>query len=1032
MQASSPATSLAECAASDSEDHRQVAEPKASSGLYLVVQPVGGLPERLQAIVSAGLLAKDLGRELKLVWKPELACNCTWQRLFEKVPLAVLDEKAQEGAMEAAVELLCLWDMVCIAHGHDDLLDLAMERFNRAHWFHFHEGRASFLDPAEAKWQKLQGVPEAAQPACVCIRATGAFYPLDGRRAIWVDLAERRALILQDLHLRKPLSMRLQRLEAGTIAVDAWSLEASESTELLLVETAMDGLRNGDAADTQFFVASREPDTLKKRWGERYGRRMVLCRNTTTARSVPSAVEDELVGLFMLGRGAVILTNCLDARADVASVLGSATVQVAGSAKEPEEAPVVPMRLLDPAPPEGPFFAAGSWDDWKAMKELRLIDKKTEEEQAPYQAQIIVKGQKAVEFTLLKDSDWNKRFVPTEEGQIWGPCSKHGSNFRVQLPNGCACIRLYWDPRGRRKLKWTFILTSGQEVADKGASVQTTPYFLAGSWDSWRDFTQLASAGDGPPYRAKIPINGKVEFQVFRGRDWRQRFYPSAWGGKVCGPSSGEGRNWCVEPPAACKWLKVTWDPRGHKSLRWRFISINDRVIEENRASPSAPSAPGRAGLRAGRPALPTRINNMEVPRRLGNWRLLELLGKGYVGAVFRAKQWCLDEGDEFWGEDEPEEEEVAVKFPALACEIDALNRCKDIEGVPRMLDDGYGPGRTLFCVMPVLGPSLKTLLQRCDHDGRGGRVSHWAANALGVSLVHALRGIHGCGLVHCDVNPGNVLFRMEDCQPQLIDFGWARRIGSAHFDRTVGTCMYNSVRAGFGGQRTPADDLESVGWLVLHCILGRLPWAGRDEGVSAQQAEAWQKRSEGISVAKELFLADQTIFGPEFTCELPELTSYLQLCQAAGPDPNTQIDYRQLLGLLQDQDQTSKGATLRVARHWRHVLQLAEDRVQRETVYSAVRGLICHRPPGRQNESGTEKVCSVAKETLLRTTGEEFKCRDGGQWVHLDPVWAPKLPPALLDASWILVSKVPLPKVPWDDDTAKNGPLLAPVGRGS
>lgn len=1039
---------------------------RCPAGCFLVLQPVGDLCERVQAVISAGMLAKDLGRELELLWTPDMACNCSWERLFAPATwLQVLDPAmvgGQEGALDAAVELLRLWDMVCVASSHEDLLELALERFNRAHWSHFHAGLASFVDPAAAKMQQFHrfnaidwdDLPDLLHATCVCIRASGDFYPCrPGTRYGQDELSVERSLLLHGLPLAPALAQSLQKLDPGTVCIDASSLEtpgavqappeeedaaasSALASQLQPLEEVMDAFGNGlrdvsaDVPFSGFHVAAGSTAAVKERWSKRYKQRVTFSRKRASNSSVPQAVEDTLISLATLARGTLLFTDRLSPRSDIVSLLGSTTIEVISSsstcAADPDTSPdrnpkEALSRLLDPSMPDGPFFAVGSWDDWKAMKELRET---TLGSGAQYETRITVKENTLVEFQVLRNGDWGQRFFPTEDGLIWGPCSRHGANWRLQVPEGCATLRLVWNPQGQRTLEWFFVFTSGAESLGDGSQMQSVPFFIAGSWDGWKDFVQLCpgSPGGGPPYRAKIQVQGFVEFQVFRGRGWRQRFYPSAWGGKICGPSSGHGQNWRVETPAGCKFLKVTWDPRGHKSLRWRFMTHNDRVIEH--AKPNKPTPDLPRVMNSARPTLPTRIGSMEVPQRLGEWRLLSMLGKGYVGAVFRAKPWVAEEPDEFG--DDSEEEEVAVKFPSLACEVDALRRVRNVEGVPRVMDVGYGPGKTLFCAMPILGPSLKALLRWCNHDGRGGRVSGQAARSLGVSLVKALRGIHRCGIVHCDVNPGNILFSLKDASPQLIDFGWARNIGEAHFEKTVGTCMYNSIRAGFGGQRTPADDLESVGWLLLQLVLGRLPWAERDEGVSAQQREAWQRRSEGISVAKELFLADTSIFGPEFDHCPSELAKYLRVCQAAGPDPAAHIDYSQLVSALREPDQS-----IDPTKHWSRLLEVNSGQLDKETLYKASRGLICYRPAGKPQEWGTEKVCSVTKDLLIRTTGDMASCTHGGRWVEVDPCWAPKLPPALQDFSWLLISKVTLPKIPWEDDTQKNGPLLVPAGAG-
>merc|ERR1711971_176473 len=87
---------------------------------------------------------------------------------------------------------------------------------------------------------------------------------------------------------------------------------------------------------------------------------------------------------------------------------------------------------------------------------------------------------------------------------------------------------------------------------------------------------------------------------------------------------------------------------------------------------------------------------------------------------------------------------------------------------------------------------------------------------------------------------------------PYLIDFGMSRPIGSAHFKKVGCTLEYNSIRSGFPGERTPLDDLESLGWLLLRCVTGVLPWQPQGNAIDWSDRAARYNLSASMTLQKK------------------------------------------------------------------------------------------------------------------------------------------------------------------------------------
>ncbi len=103
------------------------------------------------------------------------------------------------------------------------------------------------------------------------------------------------------------------------------------------------------------------------------------------------------------------------------------------------------------------------------------------------------------------------------------------------------------------------------------------------------------------------------------------------------------------------------------------------------------------------------------------------------------------------------------------------------------------------------------------------------------LNLLPVLECIHNLGIVHCDINPSNIILRSKDNLPVLIDFGVAREVGNCPtspseelYKQTsrVGTTEYIPPEQ-LMGQATYNKDLYSLGLTTIHLLTGRSPQAG-------------------------------------------------------------------------------------------------------------------------------------------------------------------------------------------------------------
>jgi serine/threonine protein kinase len=222
-----------------------------------------------------------------------------------------------------------------------------------------------------------------------------------------------------------------------------------------------------------------------------------------------------------------------------------------------------------------------------------------------------------------------------------------------------------------------------------------------------------------------------------------------------------------------------------------------------------------RTGLDGDAPTLWDAIDLDDVDdRTFGDYELLERMGRGGMGMVFRARQISLDR-------------EVAVKFivGTLATRQDAVDKFLDEARAAARLhhphivpvyEVGVIEGMHFFS-MPLLSP--RTLAQRIGDDAFDTQriVDH------AIALTSAVAYANGFGLLHMDLKPANVLFDAHD-RPMIADFGLARRMSGGHVDvrGTSGTPAYMAPeQRGEGMHRlTPQTDVYSLG-AILREMLG-------------------------------------------------------------------------------------------------------------------------------------------------------------------------------------------------------------------
>jgi len=288
---------------------------------------------------------------------------------------------------------------------------------------------------------------------------------------------------------------------------------------------------------------------------------------------------------------------------------------------------------------------------------------------------------------------------------------------------------------------------------------------------------------------------------------------------------------------------QVVLIPDGASGIRLRRKSTT-RTQRVSEATPpperqlGTPTAEKKAPIHD----LPTRVDSVDVPTvlttflapaqapdeigRLGRYRMLNVIGAGGMGVVFRAEDPSL-------------ERIVAVKalLPHLAASDLARQRfLREAKSAAGIVHDHIvpiyevGEDRGIpFLAMPFLeGEPLDKRLPRI-----GGPLDPLELLRIAREIATGLAAIHARGLVHRDIKPANVWLEAESGRVKILDFGLARAVRPdaqlTHDGAVVGSPAFMAPEQ---ASRRPVDaraDLFSLGCLMYLLATGKLPFEGDD-----------------------------------------------------------------------------------------------------------------------------------------------------------------------------------------------------------
>ncbi len=233
-------------------------------------------------------------------------------------------------------------------------------------------------------------------------------------------------------------------------------------------------------------------------------------------------------------------------------------------------------------------------------------------------------------------------------------------------------------------------------------------------------------------------------------------------------------------------------------------------------------------------PSQPPLQNAREGRVLIGKYRLGEMIGKGGMGEVFRARNVLIDRdvAIKILRAEHATNADTVVRFLREARTANIVRHPHVLD----VLDVGIDEHNVPFMVQELLeGEDLHHFLERS-----GGKLSVDAALALLLPVIDALAVAHARGVAHRDLKPENIfLHHVDECVvPKILDFGISRVVTHTEEERitsdafTIGTLPYMPPEQIDNLRSADARaDVWAIGVILYETLTGTSPFRGSTRG---------------------------------------------------------------------------------------------------------------------------------------------------------------------------------------------------------
>jgi serine/threonine-protein kinase len=225
-------------------------------------------------------------------------------------------------------------------------------------------------------------------------------------------------------------------------------------------------------------------------------------------------------------------------------------------------------------------------------------------------------------------------------------------------------------------------------------------------------------------------------------------------------------------------------------------------------------------------------MNDTGLPRGIGRYRPIALLGSGGMGTVYRAHDPLIDRvvAIKVVHTDALDADTRTEYLERFRLEAQAAGRCTH-PGIVAVYDFSGAGGEPYIVMELVEGRSLREIL--LEPASR-------TALPVGTMLMQVLDALgyaHARGIIHRDMKPGNIIVTGSG-QAKIADFGIARLSDGTKGDATLtqagallGTPNYMAPEQVGSDTVDHRADLFAIGAILYQILTGRPPFAGRNAG---------------------------------------------------------------------------------------------------------------------------------------------------------------------------------------------------------